>query len=119
MEVLEVAQMINKKISLLEKMRVEIRHRAVNKAEASANYDKVIALTILKLKNGAIEEFGGEPGKGLPATVLEKIARGICWAEKLKADEAEALYKSLISNIDSVMAELCGLQSLNRYLDKV
>jgi len=119
MEMIEVAQTIEAKIRLLEKMRVEIRDRAIAKAEMGAIYDKAMALTILKLKNGAITEFAGEPIGGLPATVLEKIARGICWSEKLEADKADGLYKSLISNIDSVQSELNGWQSVNRYLKEV
>jgi len=119
MDLVTIANEIKRKIQLLEKMRIEIRDRATKKAQAGAEYDKVLAVTIIKLKNGAIFDLDGESidGHKLPANLLEKIAKGICWQAKLKADEAEAMYKSLISNIDSVQAELNGYQSINRHLD--
>jgi hypothetical protein len=118
-EIIGIAQEIKIKIGLLEKMRVEIRNRAEQKAIKGAEYDRALALTILKLKNGAVIDLDGEPveGKKLPANLIDRVARGICWREKLEADKAEALYKSLISNIDSVQAEMNGLQSINRHID--
>lgn len=119
MDVLQVANMIQDKIKLLERMRLEIRDRATEKATTGSAYDKAMAITIIKLKNGEEMILDGEIIQGVPATLIDKIARGICWKEKLEMDKSEALYKSLISNIDSVQSELNGLQSLNRYLDKV
>jgi hypothetical protein len=119
MELIEIGQAIKKKIALLEKMRIEIRDRAEKKAIEAAAYDRAIAITIIRLRNGQIYELDGETIDGikLPANLLEKIAKGICWKERLEADKAEAFYKSLISNIDSVQAELNGYQSINRHLD--
>ena len=54
----------------------------------------------------------------LPATIIEKTAKGICWQARLDMEKADALYKSLISNIDSVQAELNGFQSINRHLSE-
>jgi hypothetical protein len=118
MEVYKVSEAIESKIKLLEKMRVEIRDRALQKAESAALYDKAMAITIIRLKNGEEMELDGQYIKNPIGTIIDKIARGICWKEKLECDKAEALYKSLISNIDSVMAEMNAYQSINRYLDK-
>jgi hypothetical protein len=123
MEIIDIANKIIEKIKLLELMRKEIKERAVNKARLNAEYDKQMALVIIQLKNGKIFkifELDGEhiDGVKLPANLLEKIAKGLCWEARLKADEAEALYKSVISNIDSVQAELNGMQSINRHLDR-
>jgi len=119
-ETIQLANEIKQKINLLEKMRKEIRERAENKAISGANYDRALAVTILQIKNGKPIEFENELiDNKLPANLIEKIAKGICWKEKLETDKAEALYKSLISNIDSVQSELNGLQSCNRYLERV
>lgn len=121
MDLIDISSKIYEKINVLEKMRVEIRQRAEAKAEASATYDRILAVTIVQLRAGKIFELDGEvvSGEGMPANLVEKIAKGITWKEAMSANKAEALYKALISNIDAVQAELNGLQSINRNMDKI
>ena len=118
MDVINISNEIEKKIKLLEKMRVEIRERAEARANAIAEYDKQLAITIIKLKNNNIDKWEGEELIKLPATIIEKTAKGICWQARLDMEKADALYKSLISNINSVQAELNGYQSINRHLSE-
>lgn len=118
-EPLIVAEKIQKKIELLETMRIEIKDRAINKANAISEYDKVLAVTIIKLKNKVEMELDGQKIIDPPASYLEKIARGICYKEKLEMEKGDALFKSLNSNMNSVMAELTGYECINKYLDKV
>jgi hypothetical protein len=47
------------------------------------------------------------------------VAKGICSQARNDMEIADGLYKSVISNIDSVQAELNGLQSINRHLDQL
>ena len=117
-DILVIAERIEQKIKLLENMRKEIRERAEKKAVTMAEYDKVLAVTIIKLKNNVELEFEGLKIEHPQATVMEKIAKGICWKERLEAEKADALFKSLTSNIASVMAELTGYECINKYLDK-
>ena len=116
---LNIADEILKKIELLEKMRVQIKERAEKKAETLAEYDKQLALTIIRLENGIELELEGEKIQNPSKSITDKIARGICWKAKLEMEKAEGLYKSIISNIDSVQAELNGYQSINRHLSAV
>lgn len=115
---LDVSEKIQEKIKLLEAMQVEIKKRAEDKSIKNAEYEKKLAITIIKLKNGEAMTIENETIQNPQATIIEKIARGICWQEKLEADKSEAMYKALISNIDCTMATLNGWQSINRYLDK-
>ena len=121
MDVIEVSGLIYDKVKLLEKMRVEIRQRAEAKAEAGAAYDRIMAVTLLQLKNGKVFELEGEvvSGEKMAANILEKIAKGICWQEQLAADKSEALYKALISNIDAVQTEVNALQSINKNMGAI
>lgn len=119
MEVYEIAKKIEGRIDLLAKMRIEIRERAERKAKTAAAYDKALAVTMIRLKNGEEFDIDGNLVSKVPTTYMEKVARGICHKEKLEMDEAEALYKSLISNIDSVQSEMNAYQSINRHLDKL
>ena len=119
MEAIDVAKKIESKISMIQKMRGQLAERAEKKSIAIANYDKNIALTIIKLRNGIEMIFENEIIKDPPATIMEKIAKGICWQEKLELEITESSYKSLITNIECVQAELNGLQSINKYLDKL
>ena len=64
------------------------------KGLAISNYDRMLAITVLKLKNRLIKEMS-DPETGevipipvLPATSLTVIAKGICWMHKGR-EEAE------------------------------
>ena len=116
MELIELSQQIQDKIRTLELMRAELKNRATEKARSKASYEREVAITIVKLRNGVKMNIGGQEIENPPASVTEKIARGICWEECLAMDEADGLYKSLIVNLQVVQAELNGLQSINRFL---
>ena len=112
---------IKTKIALLEKMRSVVKERGDNKADAIALYDRTLAINIIKLKNmqkGETIDFEGIEIKApLPTTIIEKIAKGLSYNEKLNMEKADAEYKSAITNINTVQAELNALQSIYRHLD--
>lgn len=118
MEILEVAKKIQEKIELLEQGRTLLVQAGIEKAQAISAYDKQLAITLIRISNGKPIELDGEMIKDVPATIREKIARGICWRECLEKEKAEAFYKSCVSKLESVQSELNGYQSMNRYLDK-
>lgn len=105
--VIEIAKEIRFKIDQLEKMRAEIRSRAEAKATSISTYDRSMAKHIFLLKE-----------KGIQISILDKLARGECWSERYDMELADGLYKSLISNMNCVQAELNGLQSINRHLSE-
>ena len=120
MELMDLSLLMQDKIKSLEQGRTLIGKRGVDKANAISNYEKTLALTVLKIKNRKILEFEDEfIDEKLPANLVEKIAKGIVWKEKLEVEKCEALYKAGIIGMQSIMAELNALQSLNKYLDKV
>lgn len=105
---------LKEKLSL---MRGQIKYRSERKATAISNYDKALAISILRLRNGEEIEFEGHKVKDPPTTIIEKVCKGICWKERLELEEADGSYKSLITNIETVKAELNGLQSINKHLE--
>lgn len=117
MKTKEYAKKIEEKIRLLEVGRAELLDKAKFKAESIAHYDKKMAIVLIKLKNGEQLALDGNVINNCQASIMDKIARGICWEEKLQMDLAESEYKIVISKMDSVRAELNGYQSINRYLD--
>jgi len=116
-EVTQVATEIQKCISQLTVAIKEVKERAIRLAEAIANYDRQMAVTMMQLKNGMEFELDGVKIKDVTATNMERFAKGICWQPKLNMEEAEALYKSSITYIETVKAQLNGWQSINRYLE--
>lgn len=116
MDIISVSKMIEKKIKLLEKMRIEIKERAERKANAIAEYYKKKTALVFKLKNGIEIEYEGMKLVNPPATIISEAIKGLCWQELQEMELSDALYKSLISNINSVQVELNGYQSINRYL---
>ncbi len=107
-----VAQEIENKIKLLEKGRTRLEKDGFEKSEQLSLYEKALAGTIIKLKNGQEMELDGEKIQNPPATILEKIARGICYQEKFNADLAETTYRSTIVKINTISVELNAYQSL-------
>ena len=101
----------------MESARAELIDAAIDKANAISNYDRQLSITILKLKNGLIESVEGMPAVGLPATLIEKVAKGIIYQDALDRELAEDTYKSKVISIDAIRAELNGLQSINKYIE--
>ena len=57
-------------------------------------------------------ELDGQKVVDVQTTVLEKIAKGICWKDRLELEQAEGEYKSLMTNLDVVKTEMMGLQTI-------
>ena len=116
MELLAISRKIEEKIKTLELGRDILKEYVKNKAETMANYEKQIAITLIKLKNGLEFELEGNKIKNPPASFSEKIAKGICYQEKLDMETAEAQYKNAIVGMGAIEAELNGYQSIFRYI---
>jgi hypothetical protein len=122
MDIISIANKIESKIAESERIRASIRERIEASAKATAQYDKSIALTMIKLSAGQvlqIEDEGQvyETGKVI-ASNLDKIAKGVCYKQLLDKETAEALLKSAIENLRAVQAELNGWQSVFRFLSE-
>ena len=115
-DILTNAERIERKIRDLESQRSGLLNAAQQRAVAISNYDRAVALTTLKLITGQITKFENLEVVKVTATNTKDVAKGVCWRERLKLEEAEGVYKSLVSNIDCIKAELNGLQSINRHL---
>jgi len=105
-------------INDLAKLRYGLSKLSREKAENLAIYERQVAYTMISLKNGIEFELLDQKVINPQTTIIEKIARGICWNEKLKADESELMYKSLVVNIEVIKAQLNGYQTIIKYLDE-
>ena len=119
MNLIDISNEIQNKIKEIDDIRHSIKERGEKKAQTIAEYEKSIAITLIRLKNSDKFELEGQEIYNPPASIMDKLARGICWQNKLEMEKAEALYKSAITNLDATMAQMNALQSLNRYLDKI
>ena len=117
-DILTNKQRIESKIQELEMHREALFNAATKKAQTLSDYRKTKAITILKLRNKQIEKFEGvNILYPLQTTIMDSVASGICFKEVLERYEADALYKGLITVMESLKAELNGLQSINRHLE--
>jgi len=116
-DIVEVANQIQTKIRQLALGRDIIKERAREKADAVGEYEKEIAKTLIGLKNGKEFTLEGETIKDPPASITEKIARGICYQEKINAELKEMEYKNAIIGMQSLESELMGYQSIFRHLE--
>ena len=118
MEIQNIASEIEARIKMLATARKMLREAAENKANAIANYERELSKVIIGLKNGKSFEVDGEQITNPPATILERIARGVVYNEKLASELADNLYKNTIVGTQAIQAELNGYQSIFRYLDE-
>lgn len=114
-----IAESIQKKIKEIDEIRREIKERGEQKAQAVSEYDKRIAIILIELKNGRKFLLENQEIENPPVSIMEKIAKGLCWEEKLEMEKAEANYRSVISNLEAVKNQLSALQSLNKYLENM
>jgi hypothetical protein len=115
----DVARLIEQKINLLQEGRSQLKDKAHYKAETISNYERKIAIVLIKLKNGESLALDGNVIQKPPTTIAKEIARGICWEEKLALETAETEYKLTVEKLKSVEAELNGYQSIFRHLEKI
>ena len=109
MDVMKVKDCIEKIIADIGTCRREIETKGIARANAISNYDKQLKIAIVTLK---------DEGK-FPATLIEKIAKGVCSDHRLTLELAEVGYKACISNLEALKAQLNGYQSIYKHLDSV
>lgn len=116
-DIMTMQRHIEDKLKDLTRWSTYLKERSEKRATTEAEYEKQLSITILKLKNNNITEFEGQIINNPPATMLDKIAKGICWKYKLEMDKAESSYKNLLAGIDITKTEINALQSLLKYID--
>lgn len=77
-------------------------------AESERIYRKALAIEIVKLKTG-----------GMPVTIINDVARGNTADLRYDRDVAEGVYKSCKEMLESLRAELTGLQSLLKVMQDI
>lgn len=107
MEITKVAERIEGLIKAIGLARREIEAKGLEKAKTIALYDVKLGSAIQTLR---------EEGN-FPATLIEKIAKKLCADEREKMETADILYKACISNLQAMMAQLNGYQSIFRHLE--
>lgn len=116
MDLIDVTEKIRVKITQLNEMRTKIDTYGKAKAVATTEYDKAMAQTIVALKNGKPFTVGTETIVEPPMSIIDRVAKGICWAQALEKDKADIAYKNLLETIDIIKIQLNALQSINRNL---
>lgn len=116
-DIITTVQKIENKIKALELEREDLIEAGIEKSNAIAAYDRELAITILRLKNGDIAEFEGQSCSKLPATLIDKVAKGIIYQKMFDKEAAESVYKSKIVIMEAIRAELNAYQSVNKHIE--
>ena len=107
MDIIKVRDCLEKLISDIGYCRRDIETKGNARAKAISNYDKQLKIAIIVLR---------DEGK-FPATLIEKIAKGVCSDHREVLELAEVGYKACISNLNALMAQLNAYQSIFRHLE--
>jgi len=116
-DVINVAQKIHTYTMEIDRARKELPIKAQEKSAHIGAYEKKLALVMMGLKNGKEYKLENQSVLNPVNTLIEKLARGICWQEKMNMDLAESNYKVAILNLGALESILQGYQSINRHLD--
>lgn len=100
-EIYEVAQR-------LQKAAAEIYKLANKRAVTERTYRMNLSQEILKLR-----------AEGVPATLINDLARGNCADMKFQRDLAEGQYKAAIEAMEALKSQLSALQTIAKYQDAV
>jgi hypothetical protein len=116
-DISENAQHIFDSIQKLESLVDQLEEVANSKATAIMEYEKEIAVTIIKLRNGVIQKFEGQEIKSIPANLIHIVAKGICYRQGFDNELAECFYNKLNKQIDAARAILNGYQSIFKVMN--
>jgi len=119
MEQMLISNEIMTRIRLLDKCIKELDVRAELRDSLNAKLDKDMAVVVLSLRNGKEFNLDGEVVKDPPVSVIDRIAKGICWEKSLERDRAESSYSNLLRGIDAVKTQINALQSLNKFQHEI
>jgi hypothetical protein len=116
------AQKIEDMIGEIETIVNSLQEAGEIKAKGISDYDRKLAITVLKLKNGIINTMEDEDGTfivippSLPVRDRELIAKGLVYMAAYEKESGEAGYKGLISTLEARRAQVNALQSINKIL---
>ena len=84
-------------------------------AKADAEYDKQLALAIIRLENGVELELDGEKVQNPRAAALKEIAKGIVSNYKFEKNTTDSERKRITQKLNHVATQLNGHQSVNKH----
>lgn len=120
MEFIKIQEEIYNKTKLLEHGRSILDKLANEKAIAIVEYEKALAYKELELGDQKEIEIEGRIYKKPSASVLKDVAKGlIADREGLQREIAEYKYKNAVAKMKAIESEMNGLQSINKYSDKI
>jgi hypothetical protein len=100
MDAITIAKEIWKKVNELEIQKTRKQDLIVKKVNAQVEYDKALAIEIVRLRETH------------PVSILDKVAKGNIWKQTLEVEKADLELKADESNTRATMAQLNGLQSI-------
>jgi hypothetical protein len=109
-DAVKVAREIQSAISAIKAENQPGKYEALikAKAEAMAEYDKQLAIEILRLKDQKV-----------PISIIRDVAKGNISEYLYRKTVAEEALKALFSRLENLRAQLNGLQSVNRHLSEL
>ena len=119
MELQKVNKLIYDIVQEIDTMKDRWFKIVKDRAEGMAEYDKSLAKTIIQLKNGKEFELDGSKISNPIASNAEKIAKGVCWKEKLNKEQAEGTYKAYFVKLDILKTQMNGLQSIKKHAEEI
>ena len=108
LDIIVVQERIQTKIAQLNKVMLTMPDKIKAKAKTAAEYDRDIAKTIIFLKD-----------EGTAVSIIDKMARGRCWEARYAMEEADAMYRATLSEIEVLKAQLNGFQSIFRQMSQI
>jgi len=118
MGLIKIQHRIEANRKLLADKHTQLEEFAQKRAEAEADYERQLAVTLIKLRNKKAFELDGELIKDPPATYAKDIAKGICWEAKLKQEATAGKYKATLERIQSLRTAINADQSILKYMEE-
>ena len=117
MSVIEQSNNIDRAMARLIHWQKKLDEAGNIMVSAESEYDKEFAKVLIGLKTGKRYMLDDEIIENPPATIMDKIAKGICWQIALERDKAKTNYLLTKANIETSRALLNAEQTKNRYIN--
>jgi len=117
MDTITLYQRINNASQEIQRLVNQLDSLGQEAAKAEAEYDKQMAITLVRLRNGEELDLYGIKIKDPPASTSERIAKGLCSEARYKATLADNALRACQTKLRATMAVLSGRQSQNKYLE--
>jgi len=98
----------------INKIKSYLKNLSQKRATAKGEYDKMLGIIAMQLRNGKSFMIEGKEIKDPPVTLAKYYAKAICWKQKIEMEKADTMYWNAVEILKSTVSQMSGWQTIFR-----